>query len=148
MPPGARVLEERYEQLSPGLFDAVLRGSTELHPVATDVDTGEAVDLHAGIRDPVTLRLALRAYDSIGRFGGEEFLIVLPGCDTDAAVVVAERARVNVAAPLEVAGVVLPMSVSLGVGAGHTSMTADGLIQAADDALYRAKASGRNRVSV
>src|SRR3954468_21521318 len=56
-----RLVEERYEQLSPGLFDAVLAGSTELHPIATAVDTGEAVDLHAEIADGQTLRLALRA---------------------------------------------------------------------------------------
>src|SRR4051812_50164207 len=37
-----RLVEERYEQLSPGLFDAVLAGSTELHPIATGGDTGEA----------------------------------------------------------------------------------------------------------
>src|SRR3954470_7436206 len=56
-----RLVEERYEQLSPGLFDAVLAGSTELHPIATAVETGEAVDLHSEIADGRTLRLALRA---------------------------------------------------------------------------------------
>jgi predicted patatin/cPLA2 family phospholipase len=55
------LVEERYEQLSPGLFDAVLAASTELHPIATDVATGEPVDLHDEIADPRTLRLALRA---------------------------------------------------------------------------------------
>jgi predicted patatin/cPLA2 family phospholipase len=56
-----RLVEERYEQLSPGLFDAVLGGATELHPIATDVRTAEAVDLHGEIRDPASLRLCLRA---------------------------------------------------------------------------------------
>src|SRR3954469_18573744 len=55
------LVEERYEQLSPGLFDAVLAGSTELHPIATDVATGDALDLHRQITDAPTLRLALRA---------------------------------------------------------------------------------------
>ncbi len=55
-----RLVEERYEQLSPGLFEAVLAGSTELHPIATEVETGEAVDLHPAITDARTLRLALR----------------------------------------------------------------------------------------
>src|SRR4051812_26363311 len=45
------LVEERYEQLSPGLFAAVLNSSTELHPLATDVATGEAVDLHDAIVD-------------------------------------------------------------------------------------------------
>jgi predicted patatin/cPLA2 family phospholipase len=55
------LVEHRYEQLSPGLFDAVLGARPELHPIATDVTTGEAVDLHGEIADPRTLRLALRA---------------------------------------------------------------------------------------
>ena len=59
---------------------------------------GDAILCEAAVR----LRHALRAYDSIGRYGGEEFLIVLPGCDTESAVVVAERARVGVAAPLRI----------------------------------------------
>jgi predicted patatin/cPLA2 family phospholipase len=55
------LVEERYERLSPGLFDAVLAGRTELHPIATDVETAEAVDLHASIVGEASLRLALRA---------------------------------------------------------------------------------------
>ena len=45
------LVEERYEQLSPGLFAAVLAATTELHPLATDVATGAAVDLHGAIAD-------------------------------------------------------------------------------------------------
>jgi predicted patatin/cPLA2 family phospholipase len=56
-----RLVESRYEQLAPGLFADVLAADTELHPLATDVATGEAVDLHARITDERTLRLALRA---------------------------------------------------------------------------------------
>jgi len=55
------LVEERYEQLSPGLFEAVMAGATELHPIATEVATAAAVDLHGEIADPRTLRLALRA---------------------------------------------------------------------------------------
>src|SRR3954454_16825615 len=62
--------EERYEQLSPGLFDAVLAGSTELHPIATAVETGEAVDLHRDIADPRSLRLALRASAALPLLAG------------------------------------------------------------------------------
>ena len=64
------LVEERYEQLSPGLFDAVLGSSTELHPIATDVATGQAVDLHRAIADPATLRLALRASASLPLLAG------------------------------------------------------------------------------
>ena len=64
------LVEERYEQLSPGLFAAVLAAPTELHPVATDVETGEAVDLHADIRDAATLRLAIRASAALPLLAG------------------------------------------------------------------------------
>jgi diguanylate cyclase (GGDEF)-like protein len=104
---------------------------------------GDAVLREATAR----LRLALRIYDSIGRYGGEEFLIVLPDCDTDAAVIVAERARACVATPMRINDVDMPLSVSLGVASTRTSPEdADDLIRAADEALYRAKAGGRNRV--
>src|SRR5215203_532665 len=65
-----RLVEERYEQLSPGLFDAVLAGSTELHPIATDVRTAEAVDLHGAIPDPASLRLCLRASAALPLLAG------------------------------------------------------------------------------
>ena len=65
-----RLVEERYEQLSPGLFEAVLAAGTELHPIATDVRTGEAVDLHPHIRDARTLRLALRASATLPLLAG------------------------------------------------------------------------------
>ena len=55
------LVEERYERLSPGIFDAALTADTELHPVATDVATGRAIDLHDAVQDTATLRLALRA---------------------------------------------------------------------------------------
>ena len=64
------LVEERYEQLSPGLFDAVLASGTELHPIATDVATGAAVDLHGEIKDPRSLRLALRASASLPLLAG------------------------------------------------------------------------------
>jgi two-component system cell cycle response regulator len=94
------------------------------------------------------MRLALRAYDSIGRHGGEEFLIVLPDCDTDAAILAAERARISVGAPVRVGDLEIPLSVSLGVSSTRTGPEdADALIHEADQALYRAKSGGRNRVS-
>jgi len=64
------LVEERYEQLSPGLFDAVLGSPTELHPIATDVATGRAVDLHAAVRDPASLRLCLRASAALPLLAG------------------------------------------------------------------------------
>ena len=69
------LVEERYERLSPGLFDAVLAGRTELHPLATDVETAEAVDLHDTIRDPRSLRLALRASAALPLLAGPPIAI-------------------------------------------------------------------------
>lgn len=65
-----RLVEERYEQLSPGLFAAVLAGRTELHPIATDVATGDPVDLHGEIADDARLRLALRASATLPLLAG------------------------------------------------------------------------------
>jgi predicted patatin/cPLA2 family phospholipase len=69
------LVEERYERLSPGLFDAVLAGRAELHPLATDVETAEAVDLHDTIRDPRSLRLALRASAALPLLAGPPIAI-------------------------------------------------------------------------
>lgn len=82
------------------------------------------------------------------RFGGDEYLAALPGCDGDAAAAIAEEIRLAVAAyHFERDGIVLKPGISIGVA----SMPADGtsaevLFQRADEALYRAKQAGKNRV--
>ncbi len=64
------VIEDHYERISPGLFQAALDASTEFHPVATDIDTGRAVDLHPAIRDRDSLVLALRSTSTLPLIGG------------------------------------------------------------------------------
>ncbi len=97
------------------------------------------------------LRLTLRTVDIIGRFGGEEFAVLLPETDLKVAAEVAERLREIIArtgAELE-DGWQLQYTVSIGVAAlkdGHTSL--DMLLNQADKALYQAKATGRDRVCV
>jgi two-component system cell cycle response regulator len=104
---------------------------------------GDDVLRHAGQR----ISSQLRKCDYVGRYGGEEFLLVLPGCDLNGAAEVAERVRLNLAAePLRSGGVLLPVRVSLGIAASWPTVNPPLLIKAADDALYRAKARGRNRV--
>jgi diguanylate cyclase (GGDEF)-like protein len=90
-----------------------------------------------------------RRYDAVGRFGGEEFILVLPGCDSINALSHAERVRaaigqVCVDTPHGSVGV----TASLGVAIARPEQTIDacGLIRAADAALYQAKHNGRNRV--
>ena len=93
----------------------------------------------------------LRSYGQIGRYGGEEFLMVVPGHDETLASTVAERIRTCVcAAPIPTSAGPLSVTISLGVvtALGNHPGQADQLIAAADIALYRAKHAGRNRVEV
>lgn len=64
------VIEQHYERISPGLFQAALEANTEFHPIATDIETGQAVDLHPGIRDRDSLVLALRSTSTLPLIGG------------------------------------------------------------------------------
>jgi diguanylate cyclase (GGDEF)-like protein len=92
----------------------------------------------------------LRTYDAVGRYGGEEFLLVLPGSDDSIVREIAERARLRVAAEPIVSGTTsLSVSISVGVSwADPADATSASLIEAADAAMYRAKQAGRNRVEI
>jgi diguanylate cyclase (GGDEF)-like protein len=99
----------------------------------------------------VTIRLRgmMRSYDSLGRYGGEEFLIVVPGCGPRALLDQAERLRQTLCAePFDLGPVHLPMSASFGAASfDHTHpCPVFELVRAADAALYEAKRGGRNRV--
>ncbi len=92
-----------------------------------------------------------RRYDSIGRYGGEEFLIVLPGCDVNNALSHAERLRASVSrVALDVCGTTVRPTISVGVAVSDRRQRARpfDMVQAADAALYRAKRAGRNRVEL
>lgn len=89
-----------------------------------------------------------RAADRPGRYGGEEFCLVLPDTDTAGATALAERLRAAIeATPFAPASTRrLSVTVSVGVARLTPEMRARELIKAADRALYAAKAGGRNRV--
>lgn len=98
------------------------------------------------------MRSVMRPYDSIGRYGGEEFLVVLPGCDWEKAVNQAERIRTSLESkPVSLSdGQTITLTMSLGVAASdpQSPETRDAMIHAADAALYRAKSGGRNRTDL
>jgi two-component system cell cycle response regulator len=90
------------------------------------------------------LKSALRLGDEVGRFGGEEFLAVLPETDPDAALLVAERIRSRIA---DSSSDGISTTVSIGVSTlGQKHESTEQLIEDADRALYEAKRRGRNRV--
>ena len=97
------------------------------------------------------LQLAVRSYDSVGRFGGEEFMVVLPGAEGQDAEQAAERIREEISREtlLTAAGALrITASVGLVTRVGEVVNDATALLVAADAALYDAKGSGRDRVTI
>ncbi len=108
--------------------------------------TGDAVLCHMVSR----IRQHLRTNALLGRFGGEEFVLILPALDTQSASQVAERIRVGLCSqPWHCADTPVNLSISLGVACSDQhGYNFDTLLGAADGALYQAKALGRNRVEL
>jgi two-component system, cell cycle response regulator len=89
---------------------------------------------------------SLRPYDTVGRYGGEEFLIVVPKADAESALRIAERIRKAIPSRAAAARPDLRVTASFGVAASTEAQPVDpqALLRAADEALYRAKSNGRN----
>ena len=105
---------------------------------------GDAVLKEAARR----MTASVRPYDTVGRYGGEEFLVVAPSCNSSGAVKLAERIRESIQ-ELPMPSVAGPVSItaSCGVAVSTTAKPLDPqeLLRSADEALYRAKENGRNR---
>jgi len=106
------------------------------HQVGDAVLRGTAHVIHERVRET----------DLAARIGGEEFAVILAGTDLDGAMAFAEDLRNDIAEHVRVEGVAWPVTASFGVTASHEECVVDDLIAAADRALYRAKAGGRNTV--
>jgi diguanylate cyclase (GGDEF)-like protein len=95
------------------------------------------------------MRAALRGVDSIGRYGGEEFMLLIYGASLEVARQVAERVRKHVAIePINLQGLEIPVTLSLGLSKAQPGEAPDVLIARADEALYRAKSAGRNQIQI
>ena len=133
-------------------ISAVHRNARPLSVLMLDIDHFKALnDTHGHLVGDAVLRSvaaqlksACRLQDEVGRFGGEEFLVVLPETDADEAVRAAERVRRQIAGS-SVDGITVTVSVGVSTFSPATA-TSELLIDFADRALYEAKRAGRNRV--
>jgi len=133
------------------------RESNSVGAILLDIDHFKRINDALGHAqgDEVLLQVAkrltktIRPYDSVGRYGGEEFLIVAAHCNMAETFKLAERVRSTLcSAPVQSSGGPIEVTASFGVSATTVGEELDPktLIDAADRALYRAKESGRNRV--
>ncbi len=139
-------------------FNRARRYHSKLSVILTDIDFFKKVnDVHGHLAGDEVLReisrrlaSGLRGADTLGRYGGEEFLVVLPETDTQGAYVLAERLRKTVQAkPIEIEGASLIINISLGITELRESTAAYAqLIAEADLALYQSKENGRNCVTL
>jgi diguanylate cyclase (GGDEF)-like protein len=124
--------------------------------ILADVDDFKAVNDRYGhptgdivLRDLAdSLRENVREIDTAARWGGEEFAVILPGTDLEGAAQVAERIRAALAEReiLSVDGAALHVTASFGVAVSNPTSTVQQLVEAADEALYRAKRAGKDQV--
>ncbi len=135
----------------------VRRENTAMSVIIGDVDHFKLINDQYGhlAGDAVLREIAqrlksyMRTYDSVGRYGGEEFLMVFPGCNAEKAVQIAERLATELGCkPIQTSEGTFNITMSFGVASvdGRREQDIDSIIRLADQALYNAKKSGRNRV--
>jgi len=132
------------------------RSHASLALIMADLDHFKTInDQHGHVAGDLVLRetarrmrASLRTTDLMGRYGGEEFIVAAPACAMRDALALAERFRSSICAgPIELPTGTVTVTMSLGVAATTELDDVDRLVQAADEALYHAKESGRNVVA-
>ena len=144
-----------FMELALMLHEQSLRTGNEAFIVIFDLDHFKAInDKHghfAGDRvlqeSARRVKSLIRSYDLFGRFGGEEFILLMPDIYTTNALQVAERIRRALcSSPVDFEGRAIPVAASFGIARAAPVHDLDTAIRCADEALYRAKHEGRNRV--
>jgi len=134
-------------------FERVRRQKGSLALLMLDLDHFKRVNDTMGhqvgdlVLQEVTKRVhsVIRPYDSLGRYGGEEFLVLIPGYDSQSALDVGERIRLSISsAPFATGLNSLQLTLSIGIACIGTDLDMEQLIRHADEAMYRAKSEGRN----
>jgi diguanylate cyclase (GGDEF)-like protein len=144
-----RGLDQRYQADAPGPAPLTVAMLDLDHFKLVNDRYGHAVGDLVLRHVTAVIGQVLRADDALVRYGGEEFLLLLPGIERERGARIAERVRAAVAAaPVAVPGGQLTSTVSIGVAELRPGEARDEVIARADAALYRAKAGGRDRVAV
>jgi len=137
-------------------FERSTRENNPIGVIMADIDQfkkindtyGHLVGDHVLVEISSRFRKSLREYDKIGRYGGDEFLIIIPGCKPEDLIIIAKRLRKSISEKkIETVAGPLNVTISLG-GVSSRSFPLDSpekFIQASDKALYIAKSKGRNR---
>ena len=150
---GAAILQALEKEM-----ERARRMGTSLGLMLLDLDNFKQVnDLHGHLAGDEVLRASarriaegVRVYDLVGRYGGEEFLVVAPGCVSPALRQQAERIRDSLAQPIQSSAGMVRISASIGIVGSKleqgSSIDSRMLVHTADHAMYQAKAKGKNRV--
>ena len=145
---------EAHEQME-AEYQRYLRNSRAFSVLLMDIDLFKSVNDNYGhqvgdetiVMVAKTLQEQSRKVDTLSRWGGEEYLVLLPETDTPEAVQTANRIRKTIAStPIKTQGRSITATISVGVATIQGAESVDRLLQRADEALYRAKTLGRNKV--
>ena len=144
-----------FEHLFEHMMRSAKRRGQPLSVVMLDLDHFKRVNDSFGhllgdrvLQQTVAMMLTgLRESDTLGRWGGEEFVVLLPDCNLEQATLIANKIRARVAAMVvQEKGLTINVTVSLGVARFDGQESSEQLLDRADQALYQAKAAGRNKV--